>query len=107
MSGRILRRPRAEADIAEQAAWYLREGGAALGERCLAAVQRTAERLLASPGLGPSREYLNPRLEGLRMFPVQGFEKHLVFYRPTPDGIEIVRVLHAARNRERLLRRER
>jgi toxin ParE1/3/4 len=107
MSGRVLRRPRAAADIAEQAAWDLREGGAALGDRYLAAVQRTSGRLLASPGLGPSREYLNPRLEGLRMFPVRGFEKHLDFYRPTPDGIEIVRVLHAARDLERLLRRER
>ena len=32
------------------------------------------------------------------MVAVQGFEKHLVFYRPTEAGIEIVRVLHAARD---------
>lgn len=25
-----------------------------------------------------------------------GFEKHLIFHRPIPEGIEVVRVLHGA-----------
>jgi toxin ParE1/3/4 len=32
------------------------------------------------------------------MYPVRGFERHLVFYRERDDGIEIVRVLHGARD---------
>lgn len=30
----------------------------------------------------------------------------LVLYRPRPDGVEILRVLHGSRNLETLLRRE-
>ena len=32
------------------------------------------------------------------MWQVRGFEKHLIFYRPIKDGIEIIRVLHASRD---------
>ena len=29
---------------------------------------------------------------------LRGFEKHLIFYRPIKDGIEVIRVLHASRD---------
>jgi toxin ParE1/3/4 len=32
------------------------------------------------------------------MFPVKGFKKHLIFYLPNHDSIEIVRLLHTARD---------
>ena len=32
------------------------------------------------------------------MLRVRGFAKYLLFYRETPEGIELVRVLHAARD---------
>jgi hypothetical protein len=35
---------------------------------------------------------------GLRMLRVPKFEKYLIFYRPVPEGTEIIRVLHAARD---------
>jgi plasmid stabilization system protein ParE len=50
------------------------------------------------PGIGELRASLNPRLEGLRVRRIDGFESLLVFYRPSDDGIEIVRVLHGARD---------
>ena len=34
------------------------------------------------------------------MWPVRGFEKHVIFYRPVATGIDVVRVLHAARDIE-------
>jgi toxin ParE1/3/4 len=37
------------------------------------------------------------------MIAVKGFEKHLIFYRQRETGIEIVRVLHAARDVEAIL----
>ena len=52
--------------------------------------------------MGAARPYRDPALEGLRMHPVRGFSEHLIFYLPLPDGIEIVRVLHAKRNIRRL-----
>jgi plasmid stabilization system protein ParE len=37
------------------------------------------------------------------MHPVRGFPSRLIFYLPLPDGIEVIRVLHAKRNIRRLL----
>jgi hypothetical protein len=37
---------------------------------------------------------------------VSGFEKMLVLYRPSPHGVEILRVVHGSRNIAALLRRE-
>ncbi|MGH9438287.1 MAG: type II toxin-antitoxin system RelE/ParE family toxin, partial [Terriglobia bacterium] len=31
-------------------------------------------------------------------FPVKDFPKYLIFYRPIRDGIEVVRVIHGARD---------
>jgi hypothetical protein len=33
---------------------------------------------------------------GLRMLRIPKFEKYLIFYRPVPEGTEIIRVLHVA-----------
>jgi toxin ParE1/3/4 len=36
------------------------------------------------------------------MWRVRGFERYLIFYRPTDDGIDVVRVLHGSRDIESL-----
>jgi toxin ParE1/3/4 len=95
---RIVRRPAAANDLAEQAAWYITHASQEIADRFLAAAQRTVEELLRTPAIGPRREYLNPALKGLRMFPVHDFARHLIFYRPIEDGIELIRVLHASRD---------
>ena len=67
-------------------------------ERFLDAAEAGFRFLARTPSAGATREYLTPALKGLRMWPIKGFEKYLVFYRPVPGGLEIVRVLHAARD---------
>ncbi len=62
--------------------------------------------MLDLPLSGGTRSYLNPSLEGLRMFPVRGFERHVLFYRPTPEGLELVRMLHDARDLKAILEEE-
>jgi toxin ParE1/3/4 len=37
-------------------------------------------------------------LEGLRLWPVPGFERHLIFYVERADYIDVLRVLHGARD---------
>lgn len=98
MSRRITRRPEAEADLTDQFVYYLTHAGAEVAERFLAAVEEAAKRLLEAPGVGAKRSFRHPSLQDLRMQPVRGFERHLVFYRERDDGIEIVRVLHGARD---------
>src|SRR5713226_8246174 len=61
------------------------------------------ERLLAMSGMGSLYESDEPELAGVRFFPVTRFRNYLVFYRPTTTGIEVLRVLHGARDIESLL----
>ena len=57
----------------------------------------TKFKLLADqPDLGRQREDLATRL---RSFP---FERYIIFYRAIKDGIEVLRVLHSARDVETL-----
>lgn len=48
--------------------------------------------LAAQPMMGRTREELAP---GVRNFP---FGRYVVFYMPMDDGIDVVRVLHGARD---------
>lgn len=54
--------------------------------------------LAASPGMGRPRPDLGTELRG---FPVDGY---VIFYRETDRGIDVVRVLHGARDIESLFR---
>jgi toxin ParE1/3/4 len=98
MNRHITRRPQAEADLTDQCIYDLAAGGAELAERFLTAVEAATQRLLETPGIGVKRSFRHPSLQGLRMHPVRGFERHLFFYHERDDGIEIVRVLHGARD---------
>jgi toxin ParE1/3/4 len=49
-----------------------------------------ARNLAATPGMGRSREDLRPDLFS--------FPGHVLFYRPQPGGIVLVRILHGARD---------
>jgi toxin ParE1/3/4 len=54
------------------------------------------------PEIGASRMFRNPRYAYVRIWRVKGFERYLIFYRPLNDGIEVLRVIHGARNVEEL-----
>lgn len=58
-----------------------------------------AFRLIADmPGIGTPRDYNNPALPGMRMWPIPRFRKYLIFYLTTDETIEIVRVLHGSQH---------
>lgn len=97
MSSRVTSRPRAKWDLVEQA-YYFAEENPDLADRFLSAAELAFERLAELPLLGKARDFEAPRLTGLRMWPIPGFERHLIFYLPMPGGIEVVRVLHSARD---------
>ena len=58
-------------------------------------------------GWGERRHSSNPLLAGLRIWRIDGFPNHLIFYRPIEGGIEIVRVLHGVRDIGAVLESER
>lgn len=98
MTDRLIVRSRvADRDVRE-AAHAIAENNLSAAIRFVDAVQATEELLLDAPGIGSTREYDNPALGGMRVHPVKGFRKYLIFYIPRRDGIEVVRVLHGARD---------
>ncbi len=97
MAHRILVRPAATADSEEHEAYI---SGDNLDAALLFqdAVRETYEALARMPNSGSPRYRPVTKLSDVRYFPVRGFPRFLVFYRPVVDGIEIGRVLHGARD---------
>lgn len=62
----------------------------------------TFAALADTPEMGRERRFRNPKLKGIRSWPVTGFNNYLVFYRITSHGIEVLHVYHGARNLEAL-----
>ena len=106
MSRRVRILPRADRDIDAQVEWLTAQAGFDVALRFFDAVHKACRSLLAMPGKGRPRKVRNPRLEGLRSWPVPGFRQHFIFYLSTEAGIYVIRVLHAARDVERILARE-
>lgn len=64
--------------------------------------QAAFRRLSEFPELGVRRERLLEGGGALRMWPLPAFPHYTVYYCPTEAGVEIVRVLHSARDIPRL-----
>lgn len=91
---RVLRSSEARADLIE--IWrYIAADDPIAARRLLERVAAVARLLAERPGLGRARAELAP---GLRSFPVGAY---VLFYRATPQGIRLIRVLHGARNLRR------
>jgi toxin ParE1/3/4 len=105
MKRRLFVSPRADQDIDEQFA-YIAQDDLATAVRFLEAASQTFDDLLALPFKGTVRHFTRAELADLRLWFVQGFEKHLIFYRVTSEAVIIVRVLHSSRNLERVLKEE-
>ena len=55
--------------------------------------------LAGMPSMGPRYDPEEPIYAGLRYFPITRHRKFPIFYRPSPHGgIEVLRVLHGARD---------
>src|SRR4051794_20876535 len=98
MSQVIYRRYKARQDLLDIFRYYAREAGVRVAQRFFAQAETTFARLARMPGMGAPYEHEHPALADLRYFPVSRFKHYIVFYRPVADGIELVRVLHGARD---------
>ena len=55
------------------------------------------------PLIGTRRTTADPSLAGIRSIGVNRFRNYLVFFIPGPQKVHIIRVVHGARDIERLL----
>ena len=87
----VRRRPLAETDILE--IWdFIADDNPAAADRWVDQLDAQFQMLATQPKLGRARNELAPRV---RCFPVG---RYVVFYVPRDDGIDVVRVLHSARD---------
>jgi len=103
---RIIRRQAARQDLVDIVYHYIREGTPATARRFRDQAEATFQRLAGMPGMGARFQHEHPALAELRFFPVSRFKKFIVFYRSAAGAIEIVRVLHGARDIHRILEEE-
>jgi len=95
----VTRTEKAEADL-EAILDYLEERSPQAADRLAAAIDRQCELLGQFPEMGRTREELAP---GLRSVIVG---QYVLFYRVTPAAIEVIRILHGARDIEAALKED-
>lgn len=87
--------PDARGDLAD-IWWFIAQNHEPAANKIIITITKKFDELLASPGMVRER---NEILLGLRSFSVG---KYLILYRYIEDGIEVVRVVHGARDIEGL-----
>jgi len=97
MSGRVILRPSAFDDL-ESISAYLARDSEETADRFLDACRSDSQNLADMPGMGTLRELNNLKAAGIRSWPVSRFRSYLIFYRPIEGGVEILQIMHGARN---------
>ena len=87
--------PQVRADLREINAYISRDNPEAAA-RLISNIREKCRMLSEQSGMGRNRSDLIPNL---RSFPVGSY---IIFYFPTADGIAVIRILHGARDIERL-----
>jgi len=88
---------KAKQDIVE-IALYIASGNVRAAQEFREALERTYAALEIMPQIGSVRSFGDSRLAYVRMLPIQKFEKYLLLYCFTGDTIEVIRVIHCARD---------
>jgi toxin ParE1/3/4 len=93
----------ADADVAGIAT-YIAANNPRAALRFVDTVFRHLQLLATQPELGRVRRFPGSRFPGLRSWRVPGFRSYVMFYRRAGRDVEVVRVLHAARDLDALFR---
>ena len=102
MSGRLVRHRRFNTDVLQVFAQIGEENFSA-ANRFLRAVDTDLQKIHGMPGIGAIRTFRRAKLRGIRSLPVSGYRNYLIFYRVDQNHIEVLRLIHGARNLERAL----
>ncbi len=100
----LTQRPRARIDLLEQFVYFGEAESIELAERYFTAVDDTCALLITQPRIGGTYDSGISELAGLRRIPVKGFENYLIFYLPHARGVDVIRVIHGARDIANLFR---
>ncbi len=103
MNRAIIKLPRAETDLIGCYTYLGEQASIETADRFLNAVDKTLSLIAKSPGIGAPHETNHPQLTELRSLPVSKFKRYVLYYQAFDDRIEVVRVLHGARDIRRIL----
>lgn len=78
-------------------ATYIAEDNLDISDRFLAAAE-TFKQLAKTPEMGKICQFAHPKLVNVRQQGIKGFKNYLVFYRLVDAKVEIIRVIHGARD---------
>ena len=90
-------------DLVEHFVYLAENAGLDIAERFLTNAEASFNDLAGRPMIGAPLTLQHPDLAGMRKWRIKDFDNILIFYQPRPDGVSIVRVLHATRDRWNLL----
>jgi len=104
MKRQIFKKPQAERDLIEHFAFIARDK-LKPAIRFLRVASDTFEKLAVMPNMGRAWMSSDPRLAGIRAYVMPSpFRNYLIFYRFTDSALEILTILHGARDLEAVLR---
>lgn len=96
-------RPIAEQEL-DQYAQHIAEDNLSAGLRLYDAAEETYHNLADFPNMGEKYISSNPLLANVHYFPIKGFKNYFVFYQPSDNGIEIIRIINRSRNIKNILK---
>jgi toxin ParE1/3/4 len=98
----IQKRPQVIRDLIELAT-YIAEDNMDASDRFLVAAEETFKQLVQTPKMGKRCQFSHPNLIDVRQQAIKGFKRYLIFYRLIDSEVEILRVIHGARDIEDIL----
>jgi len=100
----LLRKPQVNDDLIQYYA-YIAVDKVEPAERLLRVAEESFQLLLEMPAIGTKWVSRHKALASIYVYPLPTpYRNYLVFYRLIPNGIELLTVLHGARNLEKTLR---
>jgi toxin ParE1/3/4 len=99
---KVSKRPQVIQDLIGLAT-YIAEDNLDASDLFLQAAEETFKQLGEIPQMGKFCQFSDHDLAGIRQQAIKGFRKYLIFYRLTDEGVEILRVIHGARDIEAIL----
>ena len=96
--GQVHKHATAKLDLVEHFVYLAENAGLDIADRFLTEPDESFRDLANHPAMGVELALTSAEVAGIRKWQVKGFEKFLIFYHSRPDGVSIVRVLHAAQD---------
>jgi toxin ParE1/3/4 len=98
---RVRWRRTARSDLIDIARWIAHDDLDA-AHRFLNAAREAADMLADLPKLAPAGRFRRRGLSRIRIWPIRGFDKILLIYSVERSGIDVLRVVHGARDLDTL-----